>query len=153
MISLIFGGPAHRRATVVIGLALVLVALTILTIGANSPYTHANLAVAYDERYTRTDQIVVGPPAEFAGLETTTPTASDPLGRGAWLYVTRGCAACHSLDAGGSAVGKPLLAVTDEVLLTKVRTGGPGMPAFSTNGLSDTQLADIIAYLRSLPKK
>jgi len=153
MISFIFAGPAHRRATIVIGLVLVLIALTILTIGANSPYTHANLAAAYDERYTRTDQIVVGPAAEFGGLETSAPTASDALGRGAALYVTRGCAGCHALDAAGTAVGKPLLAVTDQVLLQKVRQGGLGMPPFSTNGLTDAQLADIVTYLRSLPKK
>ena len=152
-LALIFGGPAHRRATVVIGLVLALIALTILTIGANSPYTHDNLAAAYDERYSRTEQIVVGPPTEFGGLHQTIPTASDPVGRGAVLYVTRGCAGCHALEGRGSAVGKPLLAVTDQVLLQRVRQGGPGMPPFSTNGLTDAQLADIIAYLRSLPTK
>jgi hypothetical protein len=54
LLSAAFGGSAHRRATTVIALLLLVVALTLLSIGANSPYTHANLNVAYDDRYTRT---------------------------------------------------------------------------------------------------
>lgn len=149
----VFGGPAHRRATVVIGLVLGLIALTILTIGANSPYTHANLAAAYDQRYDRTAQLVVGPPEEFGGFDRAQPTASDPLGRGEFLFVTRGCAGCHGLDGRGTAVGLPLLATTDQLFQQRARQGGPGMPPFATSGLTDAQLADIIAYLRSLPTK
>lgn len=142
-----FGGPAHRRATVVIGMALVLVAVTLLSIGANSPYTHANLAPRYDERYDRTGQIVVG---EVGDLERGGPSASDVADRGAALFVTAGCAGCHSLEGRGGPVAKAIAGVDQALLLQKVRGGTSGMPKFSPTFLTDEELAEIGAYLRSL---
>lgn len=151
LVSAAFGGAAHRRATVAIGIALVLVALGILTIGANSPYTHANLNVAYDERYDRTGQIVVGPAAEFRGLAPSIASGTDPVARGATLYVTFGCVGCHALEGRGGAVAKAIAGVDPQLLAQKLRQGTAGMPPFSTGGLTDAQLAEISAYLRSLP--
>jgi mono/diheme cytochrome c family protein len=146
-----FGGPAHRRATLVIGLILLLVALTLLTVGANSPYTHANLNSGYDDRYTRTEQIVVGPPQQFGGLSAQAVTSGDAVTRGAALFVTEGCVGCHALGGQGGAVAKPIAGVDEQLLAQRVRQGLNGMPQFSTVGLTDQQLADIGAYLRSLP--
>lgn len=150
VLSATFGGSAHRRATTVIALLLLLVALTLLSIGANSPYTHANLNVAYDDRYVRTEQIVVGPPARFDGLSR--PVAGgDAVTRGAALFVTEGCVGCHALGGQGGAVAKAIAGVDQQLLTQKVRQGTAGMPQFSTTGLTDDELAAIGAYLRSLP--
>ncbi len=150
VLSAAFGGSSHRRATTIIAAILMLVALTLLTIGANSPYTHANLNPTYDARYDRTSQIVLGATEPFGGLGKPV-TTGDAVTRGASLYITEGCVSCHALGAQGGAVGKPVAGV-DEALLTKqVRQGGIGMPPFSTTGLTDEQLAAIAAYLRSLP--
>ncbi len=151
LLSAVFGGAAHRRATVTIGMLLVLVALGILTIGANSPYTHANLNVAFDERYDRTEQIVVGPAVEFRGLSPSVATGTDPVARGETLYVTSGCFGCHALAGRGGAVAKAIAGADQKLLAQKIRQGTAGMPPFSTAGLTDAQLAEIGAYLRSLP--
>ena len=83
------GERRYRRATVFIGVLLVCVALTILTIGARSPYTHANLSSGYDLRYERTDQILVGAPGEFRGLsQNARPAGTDPIALGTALYLT-----------------------------------------------------------------
>ena len=160
----IFGGPAHRRATVVIGAVLFIVAVTILSVGANSPYTHANLAEGYDDRYDRTAQIVIGPPGDLERGESVsqlgrgavlpgsyTPYLElDPVGRGAVLYVTAGCVACHALEGRGGAVAKAIAGAPYETVLKRVRQGTSGMPRFSTSALSDQQVAEIASYLRSL---
>jgi mono/diheme cytochrome c family protein len=151
LLSAIFGGPAHRRATVVIGLALVFIAFTILSIGKNSPYTHANLSAAYDQRYERTEQILVGAPTEFGGLGPSLVSADDPAARGAALYVTSGCVGCHALEGRGGAVAKAIAGVDAQLLVKKVRDGTSGMPPFSPTLLTDEQLALILTYLRSLP--
>lgn len=149
LLRAVFAGPAHRRATVVIGMALVLVAVTLLSIGANSPYTHANLAPRYDDRYDRTEQIVIG---EVADLERGGPGArgATVADRGAALYVTAGCAGCHSLEGRGGTVAKAIAGVDPALLLRKVRGGTSGMPVFSPSALTDEEVAEIAAYLGSL---
>ena len=151
LLSTMFGGGAHRRATAAIVVLLLLVALTLLGIGANSPYTHANLNTGYDERYDRTEQIVVGPPSEFSGLSRPVAGGADAVTRGSALFVTAGCVGCHALGGQGGAVAKPIAAVDQKLLAQKVRQGTAGMPQFSAAGLTDEQVADIGAYLRSLP--
>lgn len=150
VLSATFGGPAHRRATLVIGLALFVVAVTLLSIGANSPYTHANLNPIYDDRYVRTEQIFVGPAESFDGLSRPIGGA-DAVTRGAALFLTEGCFGCHGLAGQGGAVAKPIAGVDRALLAKRVREGTSGMPRFSLAGLSDEQLADLSAYLASLP--
>jgi len=150
MLATAFGGSAHRRATTIIAGVLLLVALTLLGIGANSPYTHANLNPGYDDRYVRTDQIVVGPPVAFDGLSVAI-ASGDPVQRGASLFITEGCVGCHALGAQGGAVAKPVAGADSQLLTQRVRGGTAGMPKFSTTGLTDEQLTDIAAYLKSLP--
>jgi len=140
-------GRAHRGATIVVALVLGFLALTLLVIGANSPYTHANLVPAYDERYTRTEQIVVGDAVPFDGFPASSAASAGV--RGEVLYVTAGCAGCHGLDARGGPVGKPITTAAPDTVATKIRSGGVGMPPFAT-GLSDAQIAEIVSHLRSL---
>ena len=135
---------------VVLGLVAFL-ALVILMIGARSQYTHANLATGYDPRYDRTSQILVGAEADLAGHGTNVaPAGADARARGASLYVTRGCAGCHALEGRGGPVGPSLAGVDPEIVPQRVREGPVGMPRFSATGLTDAEIADIVAYLRSL---
>ncbi len=138
---------------VVLGL-VTFAALVILMIGARSPYTHANLATGYDPRYERTEQILVGTQADFAGLSPDARLdGADALARGSSRYVTQGCASCHALEGRGGLVGPRLVGVDVETITTRVREGPVGMPRFSTAGLTDAEIADIAAYLRSLGTK
>jgi len=141
----------HRGATIIVGLIVISLAGTLLFIGASSPYTHANLNVAYDDGYTRTEQIVVGPAQSFAGLSHGVPASGDAVTRGSILFVTEGCVGCHAIGAQGGAVAKPIAGADPQLVSQKVRDGTAGMPQFSKDGLTDQQVVDIATYLRSLP--
>ena len=142
---------AYRRTTVFIGVLLVGVALTILTIGARSPYTHSNLSGGSDPRYDRTDQIGIGGDTSFMGVSPqAAPTGADPAVRGAHLYVTEGCVTCHGLEGRGAPVGPPIVGQDNKTITQRVRQGSGGMPKFSPDGLTDQEIADITAYLKSM---
>ncbi len=132
---------------------VVFAALVILTIGARSPYTHANLSTGYDPRYGRTDQILVGPAEQFRGVSPSTADPADPpAARGASLYVTAGCVTCHGLEGRGAPVGPAIAGTELKTLLGKLRQGPSGMPKFSSDAVTDAQAADIAAYLQTLVK-
>lgn len=151
VLRVLFGGPAHRRATAVIATVVIVVALMILTIGARSPYTHANLQPGRDPGYTRTEQISLGPGEPYGGTGSATGRMEgDPVAEGTRLFVTKGCAACHALGGRGGAVGPPIAGTDLETLQEKVRKGPSGMPHYSPETLTEEQLAAIAAYLRSL---
>ena len=138
---------------VVLGL-VTFAALVILMIGARSPYTHANLNLGYDQRYERTQQILVGAQADLAGRSPDSRLAgADTLARGVSLYVTQGCASCHALEGRGGVVGPKVAGADEETIAKRVRQGPAGMPRFSTTRLTDAEIADITAYLRSLGTK
>lgn len=130
-----------------IGAAVLALALSLLTIVARSPYTHSNLNLSFDPAYTRTDQIFVGAPILFAGHMLSMPPASDPVEYGHQLFVTKGCATCHGLDAHGGVVGPSIVGVNADKLRSKTNVGPKGMPAFAPGALSDQELAAIAAYL------
>ena len=142
------GERAYRRTTVFVGVLLACVALVLLTIGARSPYTHANLAPRYDDRYDRTVQIVVGEVADLG--RGSGAAAGGPAGRGEALFVSAGCAGCHSLGGRGGTVAKAIAGVDQALLLRRVRGGTAGMPVFSPSSLTDEEVAEIAAYLGSL---
>lgn len=106
---------------------------------------------------------------------TTQPAAEQPAAAGAGdpangeaLFTSAGCAGCHSL--GSDQIVGPGLAglvngkgpygdklpngetITDESLLEWIKVGGIGkigqMPG--NNTLSDAEIADIVAYLKTL---
>ena len=143
---------AYRRATVFIGVILISAALTILTIGARSPYTHANLGSGYDPRYDRTAQIGVNDDAAFAGFGPDTSAGNpDPVAHGASLYVTKGCVTCHALEGRGGPVGPPIAGISAATIERRTRAGAGGMPRFDDHGLTADEIATIAAFLKSLP--
>lgn len=134
----------------VLGL-VVTAAIAILAVGARSPYTHGNLAAAYDARYERTQQIVVGESQDFAGVSPSSATSGDTaVARGEALYVSEGCATCHGLAGRGAPVAPPIAGTKLSTLTQRVHEGPAGMPRFSSDALTDAQLADIEAYLQSV---
>ncbi len=137
---------------VLIGGAVLLMALTLLTIVARSPYTHANLDLGYDPAYTRTDQVMVGAPVPATGDSLAVPRANDPVELGRQLFVVDGCAACHGLDGHGGIVGPSIVGTKAAKLRTETGIGPDGMPAYTPNALSDGDLAASAAYLAAMGK-
>lgn len=133
-----------------IGSAVLMLALTLLTIVARSPYTHSNLGI--DPRYTRTEQMVVGAPIPLGRERLAVPPASDPAALGKQLFVAENCASCHGLDGGGGIVGPSIGGMKAKKLRTMTHVGPGGMPAYADGALSDEDLAAIAAYLNSSKK-
>ena len=73
---------------------------------------------------------------------------------GKLLFLKVGCYQCHGTVGQGGAAG-PRLApdpMPYETLVAFVRTTSGQMPPFRDKILSDADLADIYAYLQSIPK-
>jgi len=79
-------------------------------------------------------------------------TAGNPE-NGGRLYVKDGCFECHGYAGQGGSAG-PRIAATPlnaQTLIRYVRRPFGAMPAFTQKVLPDPELADIYAYLKSLP--
>ena len=94
----------------------------------------------------------------FGGLAFAS-SAQEPVGdaaNGAKVYVAVGCFTCHgrSGQGGNFNYATPVLAKIQwpvEALRAFLRIGVNDMPAYSKEVLTDQQVADIHAFLRSLP--
>ncbi len=78
------------------------------------------------------------------------PSAAD----GRALFMKVGCYECHGTQGQGGAAG-PRIApdpIPFEGLAAFVRTTSGEMPPYTTTLLSDQDLADIYAYLQSIPR-
>ncbi len=82
-----------------------------------------------------------------------TSAAAQTPDPGRTVFATR-CAGCHGSNGGGGELGPSIVsrvpARTDEELTTVIRQGLPtaGMPA--SPGLSDTEVRDVIGFMRTL---
>lgn len=78
----------------------------------------------------------------------STPTAQPPTSGsgGAFGFF---CASCHGADGRGTELGRDLRGREDKVF-DAVRFGEDEMPAFPAAAISDAQLGEIIAYVRSI---
>ena len=74
--------------------------------------------------------------------------------KGKTAYVQHGCWQCHGFAAQGGVTGPKLAPdpMPPEALSAFVRNTRGGMPPYQRAILSDADLADIHAYLQSLPK-
>lgn len=73
--------------------------------------------------------------------------------RGKEIYVKAGCWQCHGYVGQGGA-GAPKLApepLPIDAMITFVRNSNRAMPAYSDKIVSDAEMADIHAFLESLP--
>jgi mono/diheme cytochrome c family protein len=146
--------PTRNRFLVptIISLVVVPLALTLLTIGARSPYTQGNLNPHYDASYTRTDQTFVGSPVPLVANGLAVPASADQVTYGQQLFTAKYCSGCHGLDGRGSIIGPSIVSATAAKLKSKTHSGPGAMPAFEPNSLSDNELAAMAAYLASMSK-
>jgi mono/diheme cytochrome c family protein len=74
--------------------------------------------------------------------------------KGKLAYVKHGCWQCHGFTGQGGATGPKLAPnpMPPEALSAFVRNSAGAMPPYQKAILSDGDLADIHAYLQSLPK-
>lgn len=90
------------------------------------------------------------PPPTIPTPTTQDLAAADPRGdgasRGAALYVALGCVNCHG--AVGNAPGRLQLRATDQRAVRAIRKGTEdGMPAYSTDILSEADLRALLQYI------
>ena len=94
-------------------------------------------------------------PAFAAALLFGNAAAAEPsAANGRVLYVKVGCYQCHGYQGQGGAAG-PRIApepLPFDGLAAFVRTSSGEMPPYTETILSDGDLADIYAYLQSIPR-
>ena len=82
------------------------------------------------------------------------PAASSPAGNienGKKQFKTHGCASCHSYSGqGGAGARLAQNPITFQALVNYVRKPKGTMPPFG-NQVTETELADIYAFLKSVP--
>lgn len=80
-------------------------------------------------------------------------TSGDPI-QGKRLFLADGCYQCHGTTGAGGGMAGPRLAPNPlplEGIKAKLRTPSGRMPVYTAALLSDAQVADIVAYLQSIP--
>ena len=138
----------------ILALAISGLALTLIVgIVMRSPYTHGNLSSPVG--YSRTKVAYLGETYLFEGMPLAKPAQAqtgDAAHDGQLLFFEYGCASCHRSNGTGGVVGKDLSEASPNKIETKVRSGPKGMPAFTSDMLSDADLQKIIAFLQSHPQ-
>ena len=89
----------------------------------------------------------------LAALAAEAP--SGEAANGKRLYMTYGCYECHGTTGAGGGIAGPRIAPNPLPLhgvKSKLRTASGRMPVFSETVLKDAEIADIYAYLQSMPK-
>jgi ubiquinol-cytochrome c reductase cytochrome c subunit len=85
-----------------------------------------------------------------AAVSAQTPAAGDAQ-KGKELYLKYSCYACHGYDGHGGA-GARLVPLAMTVTRFTAYVHNPRrMPPYTEKVLSDAQLADLFAYIKSLP--
>jgi cytochrome c553 len=128
---------------------VVSLSVTLLTIGARSPYTHLNLSAGVVSGYDRTTQTLVGPPQSIKANAMVTGHG-DLSQQGAALFMNLDCASCHGIKGQGGVVGPVIAGVNATLVQQKTAAGPGGMPKFT--GLSDQDVQALAAYLVSVTK-
>lgn len=92
--------------------------------------------------------------AQTSNAAPKAATSSGNAENGKRLFLSDGCYECHGRQAQGGAAGPrlgpgplPLAAI-----LKYVRQPSGQMPPYTTKVISDAELADVYAYLQSLPQ-
>ena len=84
------------------------------------------------------------PAPTAAQLAFADPLSITAAARGAAVYFAQGCALCHG--AVGNAPGELGL---HESETEAIRRGRAGMPAYGTSAITQQQLSDLVAYVRT----
>jgi mono/diheme cytochrome c family protein len=80
--------------------------------------------------------------------------AAGNASNGKQVYMRAGCFECHDIQGQGGAGTGPRLAppMAYSGFIHQVRSPSDQMPPYTAKVLSDSELADIYAYLQSMPK-
>ena len=99
---------------------------------------------------------LIAPVILCLALGTSIAFAAEPSGSaasGQRFFIAKGCFQCHGTQAQGSSVSGPRLAPPAppfEVFLSALRHPISDMPPYSSKVLSDTDAADIYAFLKTV---
>src|SRR5262245_44113286 len=96
---------------------------------------------------------MVGVCLSVAAAAQTQPPPAGNLQAGKDLYLRYSCYACHGYDGHGGAGARLVpMRMTGERFTAYLRSPRtPQMPLYSTKLLTDAQLGDVWAYIKSLP--
>jgi mono/diheme cytochrome c family protein len=95
--------------------------------------------------------------AALFALSLVAVAADSPSGdaaNGKRLFMTYGCYACHGTTGAGGGIAGPRIAPNPLPFIgvkSKLRTASGRMPVYSETVLKDKEIADIYAYLLSIP--
>jgi ubiquinol-cytochrome c reductase cytochrome b subunit len=156
--------PLNRPITSLVMIALIagIVTLTVIAINdlgkAGSAPTASAATSSASSSATTTTAAASGATATTAaaGASTTTAaagaTGTGNVAAGLKAFTASGCVACHPSNGKVAGVGPKLLGTTrdDAYIRNNIRNGLNAMPAFTTDQVSDQQITDLIAYIRSL---
>ncbi len=88
--------------------------------------------------------------ASFAVLACAQSPAGDAK-HGKELFLSYACYSCHSFDGHGGAGARLVpMPLNQTAFIAFVRNAGR-MPSYGSKVISDAQLADIYAYIKTLP--
>jgi mono/diheme cytochrome c family protein len=82
------------------------------------------------------------------------PDGGGNVANGRRLFLADGCYACHGTTGAGGGTAGPRLApdpLPGEAIKAKLRSASGRMPVYSQAVLKDSEIADIVAFLRSIP--
>lgn len=88
--------------------------------------------------------------ASFAALAGAQSPAGEAA-QGKQLFLNYGCYSCHSFDGHGGAGARLVPMPLKQAAFTAFVRNAGRMPSYSPKVLSDAQLADIYAYIKTLP--
>ena len=86
------------------------------------------------------------------GVQPPVPPGTPQTENGRRLFMAYYCYSCHGTEGHGGAGPRLVVGATPDAMIRYVRkpTGG-NMPAYTSKSISDSELRDIHAYLRSIP--
>jgi len=93
--------------------------------------------------------------APAAAAPASAPTTAGDAANGKRVFLADGCFYCHGTTGAGGGIAGPRLAPNPlplEGVKAKVRTASGRMPVYSAAVLKDAEIADIVAYLQSIPQ-
>jgi mono/diheme cytochrome c family protein len=79
------------------------------------------------------------------------PAAAGSATTGKELYMSYACYSCHGFDGHGGAGARLSGMKMSQVVFTAYVRNPARMPSYSTKVLTDAQLGDLYAYIKSLP--
>jgi ubiquinol-cytochrome c reductase cytochrome c subunit len=98
---------------------------------------------------------IIGPAAMLAaGMVFGHPALAASADKGKIAYIQHGCWQCHGFQGQGASTGAKLAPqpIPLEAFTAFVRSTDRNMPPYSETVVSNEDLADIHAYLQSVPK-